>query len=99
MESVIMGPLVTFVSYTQIALFVWRGILDRVSRERRSYIMSRVPTRDSTIELRVRKDTYIPLGIRFRVHRRDLPGRPDVVLPRFRTALVCAWVLLARSRL
>ena len=34
------------------------------------------------------------LGIRFRLHRRDLPGSPDVVLPRFRTVIFvhgCFW--------
>ena len=34
------------------------------------------------------------LGLRFRLHRRDLPGSPDVVLPRFRTVIFvhgCFW--------
>jgi DNA mismatch endonuclease (patch repair protein) len=35
-------------------------------------------------------------GFRFRVHRKDLPGRPDIVLPRFRAAILvhgCFWHL------
>ena len=54
---------------------------DRLSPERRSYLMSRVRAKDTTPELRVRKSAHA-MGYRFRLHRRDLPGKPDLVFPR-----------------
>ena len=54
---------------------------DRLSPERRSYLMSRVRAKDTTPELRVRKLAHA-MGYRFRLHRRDLPGKPDLVFPR-----------------
>ena len=44
-------------------------------------------------EIRVRQALHA-LGLRFRLHRRDLPGSPDIVLPRVRTAVFvhgCFW--------
>src|SRR5690349_6557163 len=56
-------------------------------------MMSRVRGRDTAPELRVRCALHAA-GFRFRLHRRDLPGRPDIVLPAFRTAVFvhgCFW--------
>lgn len=50
--------------------------------------MSNVRTRDTGIEIYVRRRLH-DAGRRFRLHRRDLPGCPDLVLPRFRLAV---WV-------
>lgn len=44
--------------------------------------MARVKSRDTSAELRVRRMLH-GMGIRFRLHRRDLPGRPDLVLPKY----------------
>lgn len=55
--------------------------------------MSRVRGRDTHPEIIVRTILH-SLGLRFRLHRRDLPGRPDVVLPRWRTVVFvhgCFW--------
>jgi DNA mismatch endonuclease, patch repair protein len=54
--------------------------VDTVSKERRSQIMARVRGKDTSPELRVRSLVH-RLGYRFRLHRRDLPGRPDLVFP------------------
>ena len=51
---------------------------DRVSEEKRSYIMSRVKSRDTQPEIRLRKELW-KTGIRYRVSVRKLPGTPDVV--------------------
>lgn len=51
---------------------------DTVSGERRSWIMSRVKGKDTAPELFVRSLVH-RLGYRFRLHRRDLPGAPDLV--------------------
>jgi DNA mismatch endonuclease, patch repair protein len=55
--------------------------------------MSRVRGRDTAPEIVVRKVLH-SLGLRFRLQGRDLPGRPDVVLPRWRTVVFvhgCFW--------
>ena len=54
---------------------------DRLTPERRSWLMSRVRSKDTTPELLVRRMVHA-MGYRFRLHRSDLPGKPDLVLPR-----------------
>jgi DNA mismatch endonuclease (patch repair protein) len=54
---------------------------DVFSKEKRSWIMSRVKGRDTKPEMLVRSFVH-SMGYRFRIHRRDLPGNPDIVLPR-----------------
>ena len=60
---------------------------------KRREIMSRVRNKDTRAELIVRSILH-RLGFRFRLHRSDLPGSPDIVLPRYRTAIFvhgCFW--------
>jgi DNA mismatch endonuclease (patch repair protein) len=60
---------------------------------KRSAVMRRVKGRDTTPEMTVRK-ALTRLGARYRLHRKDLPGAPDVVLPARRLALFvhgCFW--------
>jgi DNA mismatch endonuclease (patch repair protein) len=67
--------------------------MDSVSPKRRSEIMSRVTGKNTRPEIVVRKLLH-GLGYRFRLHRKDLPGRPDVVLPKWRTVVFihgCFW--------
>lgn len=66
---------------------------DTFSREKRSQIMSRVRSKDTRPELIVRSMLH-RMGYRFRLHRRDLPGTPDIVLPKLRVAIFvngCFW--------
>jgi DNA mismatch endonuclease (patch repair protein) len=59
----------------------------------RSRVMRAVKSRDTTPELVVRRLVHA-LGWRFRLHRRDLPGSPDLVLPRLGKAIFvhgCFW--------
>jgi len=59
----------------------------------RSAVMRRVKGRDTGPELIVRR-TLTRLGARYRLHRADLPGRPDIVLPGRRLAIFvhgCFW--------
>lgn len=66
---------------------------DKLSKERRSWNMSRIKSRDTAPELAVRRALH-GMGYRFRLHRRDLPGRPDIVLPKYRIAILvhgCFW--------
>jgi DNA mismatch endonuclease (patch repair protein) len=74
--------------------------MDILSREKRSWNMSRIRGRDTTPEKRVRSLLH-RLGYRFRLHRHDLPGKPDIVLPRFRTVIFvhgCFWHRHPRCR-
>ena len=67
--------------------------MDRLTPERRSWLMSRVKAKDSLAEIRVRRTVH-SLGLRYRLHRRDLPGTPDLVFPKYRVALFihgCFW--------
>lgn len=66
---------------------------DRLSPEERSSHMRRIRGRDTRPETRVRRALY-DLGCRYRLHRRDLPGTPDIVLPKRRLAIFvhgCFW--------
>jgi DNA mismatch endonuclease (patch repair protein) len=54
---------------------------DVFDEEKRSWIMSRVKSRDTKPEWVVRKMLHAA-GYRYRLHARDLPGKPDIVLPR-----------------
>lgn len=66
---------------------------DIFSEEHRSYVMSRVGSKDTKPELIVRSYLH-GLGFRFRVHRRNLPGSPDIVLSKHRCAVFvngCFW--------
>ncbi|MBX3481934.1 very short patch repair endonuclease [Phenylobacterium sp.] len=61
--------------------------------EKRSAVMRRVKGRDTSPELKVRK-ALTKLGARYRLHRKDLPGNPDIVLPGRRLAIFvhgCFW--------
>ena len=55
-------------------------MVDRLTPEARSRLMSRIGPRDTSPELRVRSLLH-RLGCRFRLHGRDLPGTPDIVMP------------------
>lgn len=67
--------------------------MDRLSVDRRSWLMSRVRGENTTPELTVRKYLHA-LGFRYRLHVKELPGKPDIVLPKYRTAVFvhgCFW--------
>lgn len=67
--------------------------MDRVSKECRSYIMKCVPQKNTKPEIRLRQLLH-RAGFRFRLHRKDLPGRPDLVLPKLGVAIFvhgCYW--------
>ena len=61
--------------------------------EKRSAVMARVKGKNTSPELKVRK-ALTRLGARYRLHRKDLPGSPDIVLPGRRLAIFvhgCFW--------
>lgn len=66
---------------------------DVFTPEKRSRIMARVKGSNTRPELLVRSLIH-RMGFRFRLHRRDLPGCPDIVLPRHRKVIFihgCFW--------
>lgn len=66
---------------------------DIVSPEKRSRMMSGIRGKNTEPELLVRKILFAQ-GLRFRLHRKDLPGNPDIVLPRKRIIIFvhgCFW--------
>jgi DNA mismatch endonuclease (patch repair protein) len=74
--------------------------MDILTPEQRSAMMARIGPRDTVPELAVRRALH-RMGYRFRLHRRDLPGKPDIVLPRHRTIFLihgCFWHRHARCR-
>jgi len=67
--------------------------MDRHTPTQRKYNMSRVKAKNTKPEILVRKLLH-RLGYRFRLHRKDLPGKPDIVLPKYRTIIFvngCFW--------
>ena len=67
--------------------------MDIYDVRKRSEVMSRIPAQHSRLELHVRKALH-RLGLRFRLHCDDLPGKPDIVLKRFRAVIFvhgCFW--------
>lgn len=62
-------------------------------KKTRSYNMSQVKGKDTKPELLVRRFLHAN-GFRFRLHRKDLPGKPDIVLPKYDTVIFingCFW--------
>ena len=61
--------------------------------EQRSRNMSAIKSKNTKPEIAVRKLLH-SLGYRFRLHRKDLPGSPDIVLPKYKTVIFvhgCFW--------
>ncbi|HIB12550.1 MAG TPA: DNA mismatch endonuclease Vsr [Dehalococcoidia bacterium] len=66
---------------------------DKLTSERRSANMSAIRSQGMKPELRVRRTAHA-MGYRFRLHRRDLPGKPDLVFPGRQKAIFvhgCFW--------
>lgn len=68
-------------------------MVDNLSANDRSALMGRVGQKNTKPEIDVRKILHSH-GLRFRLHRRDLPGTPDITLPRHQTVIFvhgCFW--------
>jgi DNA mismatch endonuclease (patch repair protein) len=76
------------------------NMADVFSQRTRSWLMSRIRQRDTEPEITARKFLHLH-GYRFRLHARNLPGTPDIVLPRPRVVIFvngCFWHHHARCR-
>ncbi|MBR2693957.1 MAG: DNA mismatch endonuclease Vsr [Thermoguttaceae bacterium] len=66
---------------------------DHLTKEKRSWNMSRIKSSDTKPEMQIRSFLH-KQGFRFRLHRKDLPGKPDIVLPKYKTVIDvrgCFW--------
>lgn len=67
--------------------------MDTITPEARSALMARIRSKNTKAEIIVRSCIH-RLGYRFRLHDRNLPGSPDIVLPRLKTVVFvhgCFW--------
>src|SRR5947209_5891081 len=67
--------------------------MDIYSREKRSELMSKVRTANTSPEIIVRRQLH-SLGFRFRLHGKTLPGKPDIILPKYKIIIFvhgCFW--------
>ena len=66
---------------------------DVLSKEQRKRCMSHVRGKDTKPEVMVRQFLFAQ-GFRYRLYRKDLPGKPDIVLPKYKTVIFingCFW--------
>ena len=90
------------VDYTDCAAFAFAccgqdldsdDMVDVMSADKRSALMSRIRGKDTGPELRVRKQLW-RAGFRYRLHAKGLPGKPDLVLPKWEAVVFvhgCFW--------
>ena len=67
--------------------------MDGLTPEKRSWNMSRIKSKDTKIEVKVRQYLFSK-GFRFRKNDKRYPGKPDVVLPKYKTVIFvngCFW--------
>ena len=67
--------------------------MDRITKEKRSWNMSRIKAKNTSPERTVRSIIH-SLGLRFRLHSKKLPGHPDIILPKLKTVVFvhgCFW--------
>ncbi len=68
-------------------------MVDHLTKEKRSWNMSRIRSKNTEPEITVRKLLH-NAGYRFRLHGKDLPGKPDIILPKYKTVIFvhgCFW--------
>lgn len=66
---------------------------DCFSQEKRSWVMAQIRSRDTQPEIALRKMLH-GLGYRYRLHRSDLPGKPDLAMAKYRALIYvhgCFW--------
>ena len=67
--------------------------MDVFSKEKRSEVMSRIKGRDTKLEVKVRSRLFKD-GYRFRKNDKRYPGKPDILLPKYKTVIFingCFW--------
>lgn len=62
--------------------------MDRLTKEQRHKNMSRIKNKDTKIEVLLRKKLWDE-GIRYRKNYKDLPGKPDIAITKYKIAIFC----------
>lgn len=68
-------------------------MVDHLTKQMRSWNMSRIRSKDTSPEMLLRSLLH-RMGYRFRLHCKGLPGKPDIVLPKYKTVIFvhgCFW--------
>ncbi|RUS48859.1 very short patch repair endonuclease [Cohnella sp. AR92] len=68
-------------------------MVDTLTTEQRSKMMSKIKAKNTMPEMTVRKYLHSK-GFRYRLHDKKLPGKPDIILPKYKTAIFihgCFW--------
>src|SRR4051794_15500562 len=63
-------------------------MVDVLTPDQRRYNMSRIGSKNTLPERLLRRGLFA-IGVRFRLHRRDLPGTPDLIFPKRRVCMFC----------
>jgi len=82
-----------FAAILYLCIDIKKGMADRLTKEQRHNNMSHIRAKDTKPEVSVRKELF-KRGFRFRKNVRNLPGCPDIVLPKYHTAIFvngCFW--------
>jgi len=80
-------------SYLKMQILQGCKMTDRITKEHRSWNMSRICSKDTKAEKAVRSMLH-GMGYRFRLHVKELAGKPDIVLPKYKTIIFihgCYW--------
>ena len=67
--------------------------MDKITKERRTWNMQRIRSKDTLPEIKIRSALF-RMGYRFRLHSAKLVGRPDIILPKYKLAIFvngCFW--------
>ena len=62
--------------------------MDRLTKEQRHKNMKNIRSKDTSIELKLRKELW-RCGYRYRKNYTELPGKPDIVLTKYKIAIFC----------
>lgn len=68
-------------------------LMDIVSPQKRSKMMSGIRNKNTRPEILIRKELH-KMGFRYRLHNKSLPGKPDIVLPKYKAVIFvhgCFW--------
>lgn len=74
--------------------------MDIWTKDKRSIVMSKIRSKNTTLEIKFRKMLFAK-GFRYKINVASLPGKPDVVLPRYNTVIFihgCFWHFHAHCR-
>jgi DNA mismatch endonuclease (patch repair protein) len=74
--------------YRKVSVTERSDIVDRLTAEQRHKNMKNIKSKDTSIELKLRKELW-HRGYRYRKNYAELPGKPDIVLTKYKIAIFC----------